>query len=307
MKRTIYLFTLVVLFVFRTGAQEPAKTAEYVVPAAYHFDYKVSYEISRGDHNNSKNKGKEELKSPEITNYYFTTNGEYMGMEPPQSEKESEMHFMVSTKDGLMITFGEESASDHSGKNHKTITVMDMRGMLKGSGETMTAVAKALAKNLPKKDKVDTEKEKSVELDNFKKTGRTKQVFGYTAEEYSKKYDATEEGKAHSGTMSYWYAKVDFDPEMMFSMGMGSLASPQSQAKMQQSHPNSMIGMGMTQKNWLLVEIHFEDNGGDSGSPMKVVSIDKTGFDKRTEGYLIKNYSGMSLMEMMQKESETNK
>lgn len=307
MKRLIYLFTLVVLFAFSTGAQEPVKTAPYIVPAAYHFDYKVVYEISREDHMNAKNKGKAEQKSPEIINYYFTTKGEYMGMEPTQHDKETDMHFMISTNNGLMITFDEPSASDQSGKNQKTITVMDMRGLLKGSGEALTTVAKAVAKDLPKKDKVEAEKEKSVELDNFKKTGRTKQVFGYTAEEYSKKYDVTEDGKAHSGTMSYWYAKVDFDPEMMFAMGMGGLAGQQAQAKMQQSHPNSMIGMGLTQKNLLLVEIHFDDSSGDSGSPMKVVSIDKTGIDKRTAGYLIKNYSGMSLMEMMQKESEATK
>ena len=37
---------------------------------------------------------------------------------------------------------------------------------------------------------------------------------------------------------------------------------------------------------------------------MKVISIEKTNFSKSTEGYVIKNYAGMSMKEMMLKESE---
>jgi hypothetical protein len=49
--------------------------------------------------------------------------------------------------------------------------------------------------------------------------------------------------------------------------------------------------------------MNFTENGGKSGTAMKVVSIEKTNFDKSTEGYFIKNYAGMSLKEMMEKES----
>jgi hypothetical protein len=177
---------------------------------------------------------------------------------------------------------------------------MEMHSMMKGSGEAMAA----LAKNMPKKDKTEAEKKKPDEMDNFAKTGKTKQVFGYTAEEYSRHFTKEENGKEHSGTMSVWYAKVDFDPEMMFSLGMGNLAAGQSQSKMSQSHPNNMIGLGMTQKNYLLIEMDFAETGGKSGSGMKVISIEKTNFSKSTEGYYIKNYAGLSMMEMMQKESE---
>jgi hypothetical protein len=53
-----------------------------------------------------------------------------------------------------------------------------------------------------------------------------------------------------------------------------------------------------------MIEMDFSEKGGKSGTGMKVVSIEKTGFNKSTEGYYIKNYAGMSMMEMMQKESE---
>lgn len=97
---------------------------------------------------------------------------------------------------------------------------------------------------MPKKDNPEAEKKKPNDLDNFIRTGKTKQVFGYSAEEYSKHFTKEENGMEHSGTMSVWYAKVDFDPEMMFSLGMGNMAAGQSQSKMSQSHPNNMIGLG---------------------------------------------------------------
>jgi hypothetical protein len=289
MKKIIYLLILTVSGIFRTNAQETTKPAEYKVPATYHFDYKVVYEVDRDD-----------KKSPETMSYYFTKNGDYMSMESPEMEKEKDMNFMISTKDGLMITFGEEPIPKKQDQSRKVLKVMDMHSMMKGSAETIAA----LAKTMPKKDQADAEKKKPNEMDNFVKTGRTKQVSGYTAEEYSKNFTKEENGKVHEGTMSVWYAKVDFDPEMMFSLGMGSMAGGGAQSRMNQTHPNNMLGLGLTQKNYLLIEMDYSEKGGKSGTGMKVVSIEKTNFNKSTEGYFIKNYAGMSMMEMMQKENE---
>jgi hypothetical protein len=289
MKKLIYPGILIVLSVLRTNAQETQTPPQYKVPSVYHYDYKVVYEIN-----------KEENNTTETANYYFTKNGDYMSMETPESQKDKDMNFMIRTKDGLMITFGEEPLPDNSDKNRKVLKVIDMRSMTKGSEESMAAISKTLSKN----GKPETEKNQSDELDNFIKTGKTKQVFGYTAEEYSKQFTKDENGKERSGTMSVWYAKVDFDPEMMFSLGMGNLGGGQSQSKMEQMHPNNMIGLGLTQKNYLLTEMDFVEKGGKSGTAMKVVNIEKTNFSKSTEGYYIKNYSGMSMKQMMQKERE---
>ena len=289
MKKLIYLIILVALSVLRMSAQETGKATEYKVPAAYHFDYKVVYEVNR-----------EEQKTPETMSYYFTKNGDYMSMESSEMEKEKDMNFMISTKDGLMVTFGEEPVPKKQDQSRKVLKVMDMHSMMKGGAESIAA----LAKSMPKKDQPDAEKKKPNEMDNFVKTGRTKQVFGYTAEEYSKEIKKEENGKMHEGTMSVWYAKVDFDPEMMFSLGMGNLAGGMAQSKTNQSHPNNMLGLGLTQKDYLLIEMEFAEKGGKSGTGMKVVSIEKTSFSKSTEGYYIKNYAGMSMMEMMQKENE---
>jgi hypothetical protein len=289
MKKIIYLLILTVSVIFRTNAQETTKTVEYKVPAAYRFDYKVVYEVDRDD-----------KKSPETMSYYFTKNGDYMSMESPEMEKEKDMNFMISTKDGLMITFGEEPIPKKQDQRRKVLKVMDMHSMMKGSAETIAA----LAKTMPKKDQADAEKKKPNEMDNFVKTGRTKQVFGYTAEEYSKNFTKEENGKIHEGTMSAWFAKVDFDPELMFSLGMGSMAGGGAQSRMNQTHPNNMLGLGLTQKNYLMIEMDYSEKGGKSGTGIKVVNIEKTNFNKSTEGYFIKNYAGMSMMDMMQKENE---
>jgi hypothetical protein len=289
MKKLIYLSVMLMLIVLKASAQEPAKSTEYTVPSAYHFDNKVVYEIDR-----------EDKKGPETITFYFTKTGDYMGMQTPDSKEDGDMGFMIRTKDGLMITFGEERVPNHSDKTRKVLKVMDMRSIMKGSAE---AIAE-LAKNMPKKDNQEAEKKKTNDLDNFVKTGKTKQVFGYSAEEYSKHFTTVEKGQEHSGTMSVWYAKVDFDPEMMFSLGMGIMASGQSQSNMSQSHTNNMIGLGLTQKDYMLVEMDYSETGGKNGTGMKAVLIEKTNFSKSTESYFIKNYAGMSMKEMIMKESE---
>lgn len=289
MKTITIILILIGPVILRINAQETKPAEQYKVPAAYHFDYKVVYETNR-----------EEKQPAENVIYYFTKNGDYMSMETVESQKETDRDFMIRTKDGLMITFGEEAVPKNPEKNRKVLKVMDLRSMMKGSGEAVAA----LAKSLPKKENPEAEKKKTNDLDNFVKTGRTKKVFGYTAEEYSREFSKEENGKIHSGIMSVWYAKVDFDPEMMFSLGMGNLAGRGAQSKMSQSRSNNMIGLGLTQKNYLMVEMNFSEKGGKSATGMKAVSIEKVNFNKITDGYFIKNYAGLSMREMMQKESE---
>lgn len=274
-------------------AQEKEKPPVYKVPAAYSFDRKVVYEMQD-----------ERQKGPKDMVYYFTRSGDYMGMVPPAENEQEKTEMLVNTKDGMMVTFTDKSASGNDSKNQKEITVMDMRHMFAGMGKGMEAIAKSL----PSKEKTDAAKEKTVnknnELDNFKKTGRTKKVFGYTAEEYTREVNQTDgHGKMRSGTMTAWYARVDFDPSMMFSMGMGNLSGDQAHSKMQQTHPDNLLGMGLTEKNYLLVESSFQEKGGKSASGMKVIAIDKTNYSKGTQGYKVKNYSGMNMREMMQQES----
>lgn len=292
MKNLLLLLFLSVIVVLRTSAQEPKPAEQYKVPAAYNFDYKVVYNVDL-----------ESKKGQETMIYYFTKSGDYMSLVPPESEQEKEMDFIVSTKDGLMIAFVDKEGTNTSGKNGKMITVMDMRNMFKSGAEA----AAAIAKNMPKNENTGADKKKPNDVNStgFVKTGRTKQFFGYPAEEYSREFTGQDKGKMVSGTVTVWYAKVDFDPEMMFSMGLGNLTGGgQIQKSMNQSNSLGSFGLGLTQKNYLMVEADFDEKGGDHKTGMKVVSLEKTNFSKSTAGYTIENYSGMSMKEMIQKEME---
>jgi hypothetical protein len=291
--KNIFLLSLgLVIGVLKTSAQDSGKEAQYKVPEAYSFDYKVVYNIDM-----------DQKRAPETITYLFTKSGDYMSIESPEMQKEKDMNFMVSTKDGMMITFSDKEGPGTPGKNGKVITVMDMRSMFKSGVES----AAAIAKTMPKKEYSDTEKKKpNVDITNFVKTGRTKDFFGYPAEEYSRDFSAEENGTVHSGTVSVWYAKVDFDPEMMFSMGLGNLGGGGiSRSKTNQSLYGNIFVLGLTQKNWLMVEMDMTEKGGPNKAGMKVISLEKTNFSKRTEGYYVQNFSGMSMKEMMEKEMGT--
>ena len=97
MKTITIILILIGPVILRINAQETKPAEQYKVPAAYHFDYKVVYETNR-----------EEKQPAENVIYYFTKNGDYMSMETVESQKETQRDFMIRTKDGLMITFGEE-------------------------------------------------------------------------------------------------------------------------------------------------------------------------------------------------------
>ena len=281
MKKNVLLFISIAGLVLKTSAQTNESVAEYKVPNSFTFNYKVVYEVNN-----------EEKNSTKTMTYFFNTTGDFMGILPPKEGKDK-MEFIVNTKDGKMLMFTEEHVSQNQKKPQKTLTIMDMRGMMKGLGEA----AKTLPKNGKKPDH-----EKKGNLDNFKKTGRTRQIAGYTAQEYEKTVSGEDkDGKNRSGTMSIWYAKVDFDPSMMFSMGMGNLSGSGMSARMQQSHQNNLFGMGLTEKNFLLMEIDAAETGGKSGTGMKVISIEKTSFVQETAGYTIRNFGGMGMKDMMNK------
>jgi hypothetical protein len=293
MKKIAYLFFVIVLNFLRTNAQDNQSTP-YKVPDAYRFDYKVVYELIN-----------EDKKTTETATYYFTKNGEYMSIQTSDIHKNEGMNFMIMTKDGMMVTFEDNSKANSSDNNHKVLKVIDMKSMYKGLGEGMTALSKAVPKN-EDSDKAET-KTKTNDLDNFVRTGKTKQFFGYSAEEYSKHFSKSENGKQRSGTLYVWYAKVDFNPESMFSQGLVGLANGQREFSMHNSHSGNLLGMGIEKKDYLPVEIDYAEDGGNSGTAMKVVSLEKTDFSKLTAGYKIENYSGMTMSQMIQKEREENK
>lgn len=296
-RRTMNLFTRLLGWIspltmpaLAVQAQTPAP---YALPDRFQFAYKVVQQIHQDD-----------TDKPQTQTLYFTRNGEYMATLPTDDDSNTEL--IINTKDGYIITFGREIHDNRKRQvggpiYRNVLTVRDMRRVWKGIGTAMLPVGKALSRKSKSTDDGGDKADKSDGMmDNFQKTGRTKMVAGYQAEEYAKIMP----GQAGaSGTFSVWYAHVDFDPSLLFGMGMGSMASPEVAQRMQATHPNNMMGIGMTQKNYLLAELSATMAGGPEQPVRRVTSIEKTAFSKSVEGYYIKNYSGMSLEDMMKKEA----
>jgi hypothetical protein len=158
----------------------------------------------------------------------------------------------------------------------KTITIMNMAKTV-GEGALL---GKALAEDI---NKAPLHKDKD-ETITITKTGKTKQLLGYTAEEYElkNKQVLTTKNAAKSGTASFWYATVPFDPVKIYTMGAGrpaDLSKLQNNPKMK----NNIAAIPVMNKNYLWMET---ESGNIKG--METIEIKKVNNTIRTAGYKIK-------------------
>lgn len=204
--------------------------------------------------------------------YYFTTNGDYAAVIPPPEEKKS-FTMMIYTKEGRTLVIDDKK---------KTITLMRM---LKVIGEG-AAMSKEAAEQI---NKAPLKKEKDEEF-TISKTGKTKKILGYTAEEYLLKNNEgkTTQSTEKTGTASFWYAKVPFDPIRIYSMGIdrpSDLTKMKNDPKMK----NNIAAIPMLNINFLQVEI---ESGGIKG--FETLKIEKVNHTFRTAGYTVKDNSSPS-------------
>ena len=112
------------------------------------------------------------------------------------------------------------------------------------------------------------------------KTGKTKQIAGYQAEEYS--YTNNKGEKA-----SVWYAKVDFNTALLRQLGSGGATSPKlgmSQPSQIQSYPQ------LNDPNMLVLET---ENSSHPGEGLTTQSITKKDLVIETKGYKVNNLSDL--------------
>ena len=124
------------------------------------------------------------------------------------------------------------------------------------------------------------------------KTGNTKQVGGYTSEEYG-----ISDNNGHRG--SVWCAKVDFNTQMDYVLSAigGNLVKMMS-SKMT-THP---LIQALLQPKTLITDIEVGDTADGHKMKMHTLSINQTSSIVSTSGYLVKNYSNMSLPDIIQAE-----
>ena len=217
-----------------------AQNSPFKMPAEIKFDKNVVQKI-------------EDKKNGTIS-YYFTTSGDYMALKP--NDKDASL--IIYTKEGDMMAVNEKD---------KTIIVMNLKRFM----TSMANAAKDRKDKKPGKDSIDTKT-------NFKKTGNTKIISGYTAEE--------DEIKRDNDIINAWYLKADFDANLIGYLGFGKMPNmPAAKSSGPSSDYANIPGLG---KNYLLAEM--EKNGK---KVIETVSIDKTDFKFSSAGYTVRDMSEM--------------
>src|SRR5262249_9543036 len=125
--------------------------------------------------------------------YEYNLAGDYMAIRPNNDKTK----LIIFTKDGVQVVVDDEK---------KNIIIMRIGGLV---GD----IAKAMNKNADGKST-----NASTYKGSIAKTGNTKQISGYPAEEYKVTGD---DGKVST----VWTAKVDFNASLFYLMNMGIGAS----------------------------------------------------------------------------------
>ena len=189
-------------------------------------------------------------KKTSTISYYYTDSGEYAAIKPEDK------------KDGALIIYNKEGKMMIVSEKEKTIVIMDMkpffdRAMKKGEEMATT-----------KKDSVRS-------TGSFRKTGKTKTICNYPADEY--------EVTGEKGKMYIWYLKTDFVSfPLLGMMGRNPMAGKNASASNDWS---DLPGPG---KNFLMAEMEKDDK-----KVIETISISKTDFTFSSAGYTIRDMSDL--------------
>ena len=265
MKRKIAFLCISLGLVVTSFAQTPA----FVLPAIYHFDREIIQVTS----------GKKNAADSSRFYSYYTNSGEYAGLRM-QGKTANHAGWAIVTKNGNLVFFKERD---------KTATVVSIRKIVSDLADLakwikMDSVMAAMRRGM------DGQKSKSA------KTGKTKTIDGYPAQEYS----VTDS----SGRVSLvWCAKVDFPVAIDYILSAGAgkwvpMISPRLQ-----SNPllQALISPGT-----LVTAIQSSDSLGKTNNVLRTDGIRQTSTDLPTAGYTVIDYSNSSLMEIFQAEMRRN-
>jgi len=228
------------------------------IPPVINFDWKVTQRMRKNE--DDDNDG----KAYKMITYLFTTSGDYAAVK----RDDASFSLTIYSKKGNTWIIDDEK---------KTITVMNMSKTI-GEG---AALGREVAQS---KKKAPLEKDRDDEKFTISKTGKTKQYLGYTAEEYEFRNNSvlTTKNTSKTGTSSFWYAKVPFDPVKVYTMGAGR---PADMSKLQNDPrmKNNITAIPILNKNFLWVET---EAGGLKG--MEVTEIKNVNTTINTAGYQVK-------------------
>lgn len=243
-------------------AQQPPA---YHVPDSFTFDYEVVQQMT----------GKKD--KPSNITYEYNQAGSYMAIRPNDDKSK----LIIFTKEGVQVIVDDEK---------KNILIMRIGGMI---GDLAKAVNPAKGANGKTPDA-------STYKGSIVKTGNTKQISGYPAEEYKVTDD---KGKVST----VWTAKVDFNASLFYLMNMGFGGATAGRPGAGAGRPG-MTGMGQnfpsfSDPHLLFAEMHSTDKPDES---LITQSITKKSMNFATKGYKVTDMSNMNLQDMINAQSKQN-
>ena len=250
MKKVIgIVFLSSALFVFPRPAVSQQQAA-YQVPDFYRFDYEVVQQVNNASKNSDGTK---------TITYFYSQNGDYTAIKVDNKNN----NLMINTKDGMTVIVDDQK---------KTITIFRLQNILGDLSKIADGNNKKSTSTTPPQH----------DTSNFKvaKTGNTKQISGYTAEEYS-----FTNSKGEKGTV--WYAKVDFNTGLFFLFGAGLAPSAPAMNKHTEGSP---AYPQLSDPHLLFIET---ENNARPGEGIITQSISKKSLVISSKGYTINNLSKM--------------
>ena len=266
MKSTFIIVILLfatVLSANRSIAQEPSS---FKLPDTYHFDYEVVQVVE----------GKKDATDSCVLHFFYTKSGDYAAARINRKNASKEGWFIILSREGNGIILDNQK---------KNITVVNLHKLMSSFS------------NIAKYIKMDSlmahlhQKGEGKHLESVK-TGNTKQIGSYTADEYS-----VSDMKGHKS--SIWCARVDFSTPVDYILGGGGGKMLKMMGQQMAAHP---LFLALTQPKTMIVEIDGRDMQNGSGLNMHTESISQTSTEISTSGYKLNDYSNMTIPEIFQAE-----
>jgi hypothetical protein len=238
----------------------------YQLPDSYRFDYEVTQVLVH----------KKNITDTTVMHFLYTKSGDYAAARISKNGKMKGNLLVIITKEGMSIIFDE---------HNKNITIISIQKLISGlSGITKWIRMDSLMANL--KMKTEGKEFQSV------KTGNSKQVGNYTSEEYS-----VSDSKGSKG--SVWVAKVDFNTQTDYILGAIGGNFLKMMGGRMTAHP---LFQTLSQPKTLLTDMNGGDSAGDHKMSIHTLSLSQSSATVSTSGYVVNNYSNMTLPEIFQAE-----
>jgi hypothetical protein len=247
----------------RTIAQEQST---FKLSGSYRFDYEVVQVID----------GKKNPSDSCVLHFFYTKSGDYAAARLNGKNSNKEGWFIVLTRDGNGIVFDDQK---------KNITVINLHKLM-SDFSSITKWIKMDSLMAHMRQKTDGKHFESV------KTGNTKQIGNYAADEYS-----VSDSKGNKS--SIWCAKVDFSTPADYILGGGGGKMLKMMSQQMSSHP---LFLALTQPKTMIAEIDGGNMQNGSGMNMHTESISQISTEISTNGYKLNDYSNMSIPEILQAE-----